>query len=380
MSDTDSPSNDAWKGSAPIAPRAPRAAASLSLVNAVLGGLSGHRTELWGSLLPTMSFRHAGRDVPAEALYELHVPRRGPRRPVDVAVYVHGLLVDESNWTVGRAPIAPRLERIFGWAPLYVRYNTGRHVSENGEALADLLERLHGVWGHRLGRVQVFGHSMGGLVSRSALYQLEQRRAPVLEHIDRLFLMATPNHGADLERIGHATEYALNLVLQMPGHGVRLLRERVEGRSGGRRIAETVQALVSVTGAPLRTIEAVLGARSDGIRDVRFGYLLREEWESAAHDEHRFMLNHRRPVPPPESVRTWAIAGSLWPDVGSQPSRVRNDGLVTVASAAGRGEFDDLGVVEAGRFAEIPTLVHQLVPSSRRVLAKIRSWIEDDPG
>ena len=261
-----------------------------------------------------------------------------------------------------------------------MRYNTGRHVSENGEALADLLERLHGVWGHRLGRVQVFGHSMGGLVSRSALYQLEQRRAPVLEHIDRLFLMATPNHGADLERIGHATEYALNLVLQMPGHGVRLLRERVEGRSGGRRIAETVQALVSVTGAPLRTIEAVLGARSDGIRDVRFGYLLREEWESAAHDEHRFMLNHRRPVPPPESVRTWAIAGSLWPDVGSQPSRVRNDGLVTVASAAGRGEFDDLGVVEAGRFAEIPTLVHQLVPSSRRVLAKIRSWIEDDPG
>lgn len=378
MSDIDPPDIDTWKGAAPIAQRAPRAASSLSLFNAVLGGLSGHRTDVWGSLLPTMSFRHAGRDVPAEALYDVHVRRRGESRPVDVALYVHGLLVDESNWTVGHAPIAPRLERLFGWAPLYVRYNTGLHISDNGEALAGLIERLYEVWGARLGRVQVFGHSMGGLVCRSALHQLERRSSPVLDHVERLFLLATPNHGADLERLGHATEYALNLVLQAPGRGVRLLRDRAERLGSTSRFAETVEALVSVTGAPLRTVEAVLGARSNGIRDVRFGYILREEWESAAHDDHRFMLNHRRPVPPPESVRTWAVAGSLWPDVAARPSRLRNDGLVTVASAAGRGDFDDLGVVEAGRFAEVPRLVHQLVPSSRRVLARIRSWVEDD--
>ena len=107
--------------------------------------------------------------------------------------------------------------------------------------------------------------------------------------------------------------------------------------------------------------------------------MLREEWTAAENDGLSLMANHRRPVPPPEGVRVYAVAGSLWPDVGSEPSRVRNDGVVTVASVAAKaGEFDDLKVVEKGRFAEVPMLLHQLVPASPRVFKIVKNWVDND--
>lgn len=318
---------------------------TLSLMHATLAGLVGHvddpRLATW---LPQMSWRWHHRDVTTLDLLRLHSRTGGNERPLDVAVYVHGLFIDEQNFTLGPDPLPRQLERHFGWRTLLVRYNTGQHVSHNGEALAELLDELHETWGPRLGRVQLFGHSMGGLVARSALDILHRRGSAALEHVERMFLLATPNHGAELEKLGHVLEYALRRTRRLH------------------------------TG----TVHGLLRMRSDGIRDVRHGYLRREEWES---DEHarRLMLNHKRPVPPPPGVRTYAVAGSLWVDVGSAPSRLRNDGLVSVASAAGTGgPFDDLGVVDAGRFAEVPMLVHQLAATSARVGGRIRHWVEHD--
>ena len=39
-------------------------------------------------------------------------------------------------------PYGHRMEIELGYSPLYVRYNTGRHISENGRDLAELLEQL----------------------------------------------------------------------------------------------------------------------------------------------------------------------------------------------------------------------------------------------
>lgn len=353
-----------------------------SMAVGFLSGLVGHRTDQHADWLPQMSFRHQARDVTPEELLATIGERKGRGRPIDVAVLVHGLFVDEQNWLLGPDPLAAVIEPMFGWTPLLVRYNTGRHVSQSGFDLADLLERLRDAWGPRLGRIQVVGHSMGGLVSRSALGALQRRDSEVLNHVERLFLLATPNNGAELERLGHTIEVALARTLRLPSRGRSLLGPKKPIDSGGLvadTFREVIDGLLDRAGAtaslPIRSAKSLVGLRSDGIRDVRYGYMQESEWRLDLQMSDRLLINHRRPLPPPDGVATYAVAGSLLPSIGSRPSRFRNDGLVSVASAAGvAGDFDDLGVVDTGRFAEVPLLVHQLLPSSERVRAHMRRW------
>ncbi|MCB9507692.1 MAG: alpha/beta hydrolase [Myxococcales bacterium] len=369
-----------------VAPISPVVAAR-SLAAATLAGMVGHRVDAGEGWLPKMAFRVAGRDVDADALLATIGTRRGNHRPIDVAVLVHGLFVDEQNWTRGPDPLPGRLEALFGWSPILVRFNTGLHISDNGEALARLLVELHDAWGPRLGRIQVVGHSMGGLVSRSALAALERQNAAVLERVERLFLLATPNHGADLERLGHFIEVSLRRAAQLSkpdgqGGALAVRARAVAPALVAPAVGELAQRLAVRAGAtaslPARSLESLLALRSDGIRDVRYGYMLRAEWESAADAGDPLLTSHRRRLPPPPHVRTFAVAGSLWPTAGARPSRLRTDGLVSCASAAGVGEFDDLGVVASGHYAEVPVLLHQLVPASRRVRAHLRGWAEHE--
>lgn len=353
-----------------------------SMAVAFLAGVVGHREEQNASWLPAMSFRHQARDVRADELLALIGDRRGSERPIDVAILVHGLFIDEQNFILGPDPLADQLEPMFGWTPLLVRYNTGRHISHSGRDLADLLVGLRDAWGSRLGRVQLVGHSMGGLVARAALGTLHKRHDAVLEHVERMFLLATPNHGAELERLGHLIDVSLARLMRLPARGLDLIGGRSTRKRGlvadtfheaADRVFDGVGATV---GFPLRSIRRLMAMRSDGIRDVRWGYMQESEWRLDGQMPGRFAINLRRPLPPPPGVRTYAVAGSLLPVAGATPSRLRHDGLVSVASAAGfGGDFDDLGVVHSGRFAEVPMLAHQLVPSSERVREKMREWV-----
>jgi pimeloyl-ACP methyl ester carboxylesterase len=325
-----------------------------------------------------MSFRQDGADITAQGLLHDLTPRVGSTRAVDVAIYVHGLLIDERNWWLGGDSLPTLLHRWLGWVPLTVRYNTGLHISENGESLAQLLTQLATVWGPRLGRIVLVGHSMGGLVCRSALRALQRNESGALERIDRLILLATPNQGADLERLNHAVEFALKFIEKIPRDSAAWMRSQGGGlarRAAWDTFARFTDAMGVVPGLTAGSFRSIIEARSDGIRDVRFGYMTRPEWESAEHDSHRFLLSHRSPLPPPDHVRVFAAAGALWPGAGI--SRLRNDGLVSVASALGKGgTFDDLGVVEAGNWAEVPLIAHQFVPSSERVAKRLREWVE----
>src|SRR4051794_27182226 len=63
-----------------------------------------------------------------------------------IVVFVHGLMGTELYWNIGARKGIPsygeRLEAELGMTPVYIRYNTGRHISENGRSLADQLEAL----------------------------------------------------------------------------------------------------------------------------------------------------------------------------------------------------------------------------------------------
>jgi hypothetical protein len=141
-----------------------------ALLVGALNGLIGDALEREGSdLHEPMSVRTGGRPVALEpeALAAAY-PDAGPR----VVVFLHGLMETEFSWRLGAGPegetYASRLRRDLGCTPVEVRYNSGRHISENGRSLAELLERVVGAWPVEVEEVALVGHSMGGLVARWA--------------------------------------------------------------------------------------------------------------------------------------------------------------------------------------------------------------------
>ena len=117
-----------------------------------------------------MAVRAGGRDVARDAG---SLRRAFPDATPRLAVFIHGLCETEDAWRLGAArhvPYGDRLRTELGYTPVYVRYNSGRHISHNGRALAALLEELATEWPVEVAEVALIGHSMGGLVARGACH------------------------------------------------------------------------------------------------------------------------------------------------------------------------------------------------------------------
>src|SRR5262249_28726245 len=94
-----------------------------------------------------------------------------PEATSRVVVLVHGLMCTESIWTLPDASdYGSLLARDLGYTPLYVRYNSGRAIADNGALLSRLLATLHEQYPLPLEEIVLLGYSMGGLVIRSACH------------------------------------------------------------------------------------------------------------------------------------------------------------------------------------------------------------------
>ncbi len=355
---------------------------SRSIATALYAGVFGDHEQI-RITPPTMSFRLRCRDVAVPELGSaIGVTNR--LRQTHVAIMVHGLMIDESCWTHGRNAFMNRMRRELGWAPLFVRYNTGLHISQNGRMLADRIDELVESWGTRLGRINLVGHSMGGLVVRSALSELERRNSSALNRIDRSFLLCTPSGGVEVEQLRHAIEWGVSVMGELPQRLVRSLFQRYEDdheRPLLRLTGRAAQRAARTHASSMALVQSIVSSPSPGIQDVRFGYMHEREWLAAERDGLRFMANHRAPLPPPDGVKLYAMAASLWPTAETVPSRIRNDGIVTVASVAGTTlDFDDMKLLENDRFRVFPLLPHQMAPVSPRVLHAIRDWVDREGG
>lgn len=253
----------------------------------IINGLRGnHLEESHSPFAIRMNLRVNGRDVPVEKLGANMEGR-------DVIVLIHGLMADERIWEFYG-------ERLKNYYPvLYIRYNTGRHISHNGKDLSALLKELKVKM--KVGRFHLMGHSMGGLVIRSACYYASVQGADWIKHIASIFLVAVPNRGAGLEKLGYVTEHTLKKIQRW--------------------------CLANVGNA--------LGTRSDGIKDLRMGVIVEEDWKTdrkAIRD-----LLKLTPVPPLDSVRYHILVGNLTKDEKSKLGRYFGDGLVSQSSATGHG-------------------------------------------
>ena len=275
----------------------PEREAVLSALNGVLGD---HLAETHNPLAIAMHLRHAGQAVPMErAALTAAIPQPGG----DVLLLVHGLCMNSGQWRRGghdhgAALVNAMMANQPPITPLYLHYNSGRHVSTNGLLLADQLSALQRAWPVSLRRIVIIGHSMGGLVARSACQQARERGDAWLQALQALVFLGTPHHGAPLERGGQWVDTLLGA-------------------------------------SPYTAAFARLGQlRSAGITDLRHGSLLDSDWQGQNRFAHR--RDVRTPVPLPQGVDCYAIAGSLGTEAGELREALLGDGLVPVDSALGR--------------------------------------------
>ena len=277
---------------------------------AVVNGLFGDALDDQGSSLATPMTIRAGDTVLPLARDALAAGARrtaGPR----ICLLVHGLMSTESVWqfpAAGSTTYGTLLARDHGVTPLTLRYNTGRHISTNGRELARLLDRLVAAWPVRVREIDLIGHSMGGLVIRSACHYARAlwprgRHLPIgrrwTRKVRRVVLIGVPNTGAPLEVFVNLTSAAL---WSLPVPATRL-------------------------------VGLGLDHRSAGIKDLRFGAILDEDWQEQDPGALERTQPHR--VRALRRARYLVIVGSVTADPEHPLARIIGDALVTSSSAAG---------------------------------------------
>ncbi|WP_166267276.1 esterase/lipase family protein [Marinobacter caseinilyticus] len=150
-------------------------------------------------------------------------------------VMVHGLTELETIWDFPDRPgvhygslLADSLEA----SALCLRYNSGRAVFHNGAELAQVLESLIEHWPAPVERLILLGHSMGGLLIRSACQAgaLNGLRWPTL--VDSCVYLGSPHDGSWLAK---AAQGAADLMHRMPRDYLRVVGDVIDGRSAGIR-------------------------------------------------------------------------------------------------------------------------------------------------
>jgi pimeloyl-ACP methyl ester carboxylesterase len=263
-----------------------------------------------------------------------------------IAVFIHGLCETESAWSApypGGAPrptYGERLRAELGITPVDVRYNTGLHVSDNGRALAASLDELLAAWPMEVESVALVGHSMGGLVARSACHYAELDDRPSARRIAQVIGLGTPHLGAPLERAANVAAWPLT------------------------RLAET---------RPFADL--FLNGRSAGIKDLRFGSCLEEDWRDCDPDE--FLRDRCSEFPFLGSATYYFVGATLAPTTGGAGGLV-GDLLVTYQSASGVGRRRRIGfAAENGR--HVPRADHLRLLNHPAVYAQIRDWLRGVP-
>jgi pimeloyl-ACP methyl ester carboxylesterase len=311
-----------------------------AIVAALNGVLGDYLAASDNPLATKMALRSGGRPLPLDpAELAARLPNAGGK----VLVLLHGLCMSDVQWSRATGTRShdhgAALARELGFTPLYLLYNSGLHVSINGHALAQLLERQLDAWPHEVERVVLLGHSMGGLLARSAMHYATQAGMQWPARVSDLVFLGTPHHGAPLERAGHWVDIVLG---------------------------------ATPYAAPFARLGKV---RSAGITDLRHGNLLDEDW--VGRDRFARGADRRQPLPLPDGVRCFAAAACLGAQGDDVKSRLLGDGLVPLASALGRhaDPLRTLGFAEDRQWVGYG-MNHIDLLGRVEVFEKLKQWLE----
>lgn len=293
----------------------------IGALNGVLGDyLSARRNDL----AIEMALYHRNRPLPLEvtSIRDAH-----PDPTSKICVLVHGVCCTEGSWSFPDdegTSYGSLLREQLGYTPFYVRYNTGLRVATNGLLLAKLLDRLLAVYPVEGAEIVLIGHSMGGLVLRSACMYGDRLGHRWVEGVRHAVHLASPHLGSPLERLGRATAAVLH----------------------------------DVPDPVARAVGDLIDLRSSGIKDLRQPALVDEDWEGLGPDAGRRV-----------DIRQHVAAGTLTRNEHHLIAQLFGDGLVPVPSATGVGE------VPTESLRVFPGLGHMSLARHAEVYEQIKAWI-----
>lgn len=262
-------------------------------VLAALNGVFGdHLVTQKNPLAISMAFRREAKALGHKELGEICARTEAP-----LLVMIHGLCMNDRQWQRQGHDHGAMLAREGAFEPLYLHYNTGRHISENGEELATRLQELVSL-APKGTQIKILAHSMGGLVARSALYYATKFNHLWPKHVKALACLGTPHHGAPLEHLGKWVDTVLD------------------------------------TNPYSKPFSRLGKLRGPGITDLRYGNVRHEDWRGKQQD----FGDGRLPTPLPQDLDCYAIAATTTSSSDSLGSQLIGDGLVPVNSALGLSE------------------------------------------
>ena len=261
-----------------------------------------------------------------------------------IVLFLHGLMGTEYYWDWGAArtggTYGDRLAEELGCTPVNLRYNTGRHISENGASVSALLEQLVGAWPVEVREVALIGHSMGGLVARSACHHGAESGARWSGLVRHSISLGTPHMGAPLEQGAHVAAVALY------------------------RLPET------------RMLGSFLRRRSAGIRDLRHGSLVDEDWRDR--DPEALRSAACREIPLLEGATHCFVSATVTRSSRHPLGRLLGDTLVLVPSASGRSRTRRIPFeAEFGR--HVSPAHHLALLNHPEVYEHLRGWLGTSP-
>lgn len=306
-----------------------------AVIAALNGVLGDYLAETANPLAVTMHLRREGKPLvlTREGLAaQIQVPSS------KVLILVHGLCRNDRCWERDGHDHGAELARDLSCTVAYLHYNTGLHVSTNGQLFAQLLDKLAAAWPVPLSEVSILAHSMGGLVARSAHHHGSSAGHAWVRKLRKLVFLGTPHHGVPLERAGHWFE---------------LLLEKT----------------------PYIAPFAVLGRmRSAGITDLRDGCVLEEDRKGR--DRAASRGDSCRSLPLPRRVQCYTIAAMIGNAPSPRRDRLIGDGLVPVASALGHHPAPrrSLAFPRSHQWT-ITGTSHLGLLSSGEVYKRLRGWL-----
>lgn len=231
-----------------------------------------------------------------------------------IVLLVHGLFESESCWS--NVENDSGLIEALGNRPhltvLGVRYNSGRRISDNGEQLSSILEALCADWPVPIESIALVGNSMGGLLIGSACVNADAQHHDWLGNLSDVVTVATPYLGTPIEK------------------GVEIL-------SSAMSLSEATRPLGSF-----------LNSRSEGIKDLRHGSDMVDEFQSAQSIDHHFIAAVVTPDPA-------SLVGGLIGDLVVRPKSAARNGCDATKSVTFVGGTNHFNAVSS------PAVVHRVV-------------------
>ena len=251
-----------------------------------------------------------------------------------VVVFIHGLVESSRSWGPVRHPdgttsasYPQQLVIDTGATTLVLDYSTGQSVADNGAQLSSMLGAVLDGWPVELDSVTLVGHSMGGLVARSAAHQGQETGQRWVRRLRLIVTLGSPHLGAPLEKSVHAAERAIGLFPES---------------------------------AP---IARLLAGRSPGVRDLRHGRILEDVGGAEVGDP--------EPVP---GVTYCTVSGAVTHSPAHPFGLLVGDGMVRLPSASGRSRTRHLSFDVDVRLGGTS---HQALLATPPVYDVLRQWVQD---